>query len=69
MHTITMSFPCPTGRFLGAFTVIRRDLRAFPEKIFSSYPPLHEEKYESASLLTMERVIAPDLLFISVLAS
>jgi hypothetical protein len=34
MHAITVSFPGPMGRFLGAFDEIRRDLCFFPEKFF-----------------------------------
>jgi hypothetical protein len=44
MRSITASFPCPTSRFLGALNETRRDLRFFPEKIFSTYPLFHTKK-------------------------
>jgi hypothetical protein len=46
MRSLSVSFPDPKGRYLGAFEEMRRDFHSFPEKFFSITPPPHNKKNE-----------------------
>ena len=62
-----MSFHGATSRFLGVLDAIRRDLRAFPEKFFLSYPPPHTKKMRERTHSTNgKRGQLSSLLFVQV---